>query len=256
MRPVSNTDGYFFLEMPFYEGLIALGYRLFGVYPWVARSVNLVLYTLGSMALFSFMKGWWNKRLALFSVLVFASVPGSIFFVGHALHPDALAVSGILISLFFGWKYKEKGKFLNLILAGLFLGISVASRPFGLICLPLLFYFLFLRKSKIKDYLIIFLLAVGFYGWWWWRTKSLGIDMSWENWVINGREKLFVLENIKKLIKKSKKAITAKEASAKESVAATLKALDKARQKGIINKNAANRKKSRLHKKLNASLKK
>jgi len=203
MRPVSNTDGYFFLEMPFYEGLIALGYKIFGVYPWVARLVNLVLYTLGSVALFAFMKGWWNKRLALFSVLVFAFVPGSIFFVGHALHPDALAVSGILISLFFGWKYKKGGKFLDLILAGLFLGISVASRPFGLICLPLLFYFLFLRKSKIKDYLIVLFLAVGFYGWWWWRTKNLGIDMSWENWVINGREKLLVLENIKKLVWKN-----------------------------------------------------
>lgn len=203
MRPVSNIDGFFFLEVPFYEGLIALGYKIIGVYPWVARLVNLILYTFGSMALFVFMNGWWSKKVALFSVLVFAFVPGSIFFVGHALHPDALAVSSILISLFFGWKYKKEGIFLDLILTGLFLGISVASRPFGLICLPLLYYFLFLRKSKIRDYLIILFLAVGFYGWWWWRTKNLGIDMSWENWVINGREKLLVLENIKKLVWKN-----------------------------------------------------
>lgn len=65
-----------------------------------------------------------------------------------------------------------------------------------------------------------------------------------------------IKDNVKKLIKVSKKAILAKEAAAQEMVAKTLKALDKARQKGILKKNTANRKKSRLHKKLNASLKK
>ena len=65
-----------------------------------------------------------------------------------------------------------------------------------------------------------------------------------------------IKDNVKKLIKNSKKAILAKEATAQELVAKTLKALDKARQKGILKKNTANRKKSRLHKKLNAAIKK
>jgi hypothetical protein len=203
MRPVSNTEGFFFLEVPFYESLIALGYKIFGVFPWVARGVNLFLYTLGSLALFSFMRGWWNKKTALFSVLIFALIPGSIFFVGHAIHPDVMAVNFILISLFFAWKYREKGSFLDLLLAGLSLGVSVASRPFGLICLPLLFYFLFLKKSKIKDYLILLFLSLSFYIWWWFRAKNLGIDMSWENWVLSGREKLFDLGLLKNLIWKN-----------------------------------------------------
>ena len=203
MRPVSNSEGYFFLEMPFYELAIAGSYKIFGFQPFAARLVNLVLYLLGGMALFGFMEGWWNKRMALWSVLIFSFVPGSIFFVGHAIHPDAMAVSFILISLFFGWKYREKGKILDLILAGLFLGISVASRPFGLICLPMLGYFLYLRKSKVKDYLIILFLSIGFYGFWWLWTKKLGIDMSWENWVLAGREKLLTLEGMKRLIWKN-----------------------------------------------------
>lgn len=203
MRPVSNTDGYFFLEMPFYEGLISIGYKIFGNFYWVARLINLCLYILGSLALYSFMSKWWNKRIGLFSVITFAVVPGSIFFVGHAIHPDAMAVSFILISLYFGWKYRENGKLRNLLLSGLTLGISVASRPFGLICLPLLIYFLWLRKSKIKDYLIILVLSVGIYGFWWWWTRKLGIDVSWENWVLAGREKLFNLGLLKNLILKN-----------------------------------------------------
>lgn len=200
MRPVSNVDGYFFLEVPFYESLIALGYKLLGANFWVARIINLILYLLGSLALFGLIKDWWNKKMALFSVLIFSFIPGSIFFVGHAIHPDVLAVSFILISLFFGWKYKEKGKIIYLLLSGLILGISVASRPFGLICLPLLFYFLFLKKANWRDYLVLVFLSGGIYGWWWWRTKTLGINMSWENWVLSGRDILFQFENLKKLI--------------------------------------------------------
>ncbi|MDD4937674.1 MAG: glycosyltransferase family 39 protein [Candidatus Shapirobacteria bacterium] len=203
MRPVSNNEGYFFLEMPFYELAIAGSYKIFGFYPFAARLINLILYILGSLGLFGFMSKWWNKKIALLSVFIFSFIPGSIFFVGHAIHPDAMAVSFIMVALYFGWKYRENGKFINLILSGLFLGISVASRPFGLICLPMLGYFLYLRKSKVKDYLIILFLSIGFYGFWWWRTKSIGIDMGWENWVLGGREKLLDLAILKNLIWKN-----------------------------------------------------
>lgn len=63
-----------------------------------------------------------------------------------------------------------------------------------------------------------------------------------------------ITNELKDLIKKSKKAIDAKDAKAKEAVEKTLKAFDKAAQKGLIKKNTANRKKSRLHLKLNKSL--
>lgn len=64
-----------------------------------------------------------------------------------------------------------------------------------------------------------------------------------------------VKSNVKTLRKNSLKAITAKEAQAKELVAQTIKALDKAAGRGMIKKNTAARTKSRLQKKLNASSK-
>jgi small subunit ribosomal protein S20 len=63
-------------------------------------------------------------------------------------------------------------------------------------------------------------------------------------------------DNLKNLIKKSKKAIESSDEKAKELVAKTLKALDKAAQKGIIKKNARDRKKSRLQLRLNTIKKK
>ena len=65
-----------------------------------------------------------------------------------------------------------------------------------------------------------------------------------------------IKDQLKTLTKKSRKAIEANdEPKAKELVDQTLKALDKAAQKSVIKKNTRDRKKSRLHKKLN-SLKK
>ena len=62
-----------------------------------------------------------------------------------------------------------------------------------------------------------------------------------------------IKENVKDLIKKSRKAIDAKDAKAEELVAETHKALDKAAQRGVIKENTKDRKKSRLHFKMNKS---
>lgn len=70
------------------------------------------------------------------------------------------------------------------------------------------------------------------------------------------REKnLKIKNNLKDLIKKSQRLIVAKKSEAKDLVAKTLIALDKAAQKGVIKKNTRDRKKSRLHQKLNQAFK-
>jgi small subunit ribosomal protein S20 len=58
-------------------------------------------------------------------------------------------------------------------------------------------------------------------------------------------------DKLKNLAKKTKKAIIAKDEKAKELLDSTLKAYDKAAQKGVIKANTRDRKKSRLHSKFN-----
>jgi len=60
-----------------------------------------------------------------------------------------------------------------------------------------------------------------------------------------------IKDDLKKLIKKTRQAIEKKDSQAKELLAKSLKAIDKAAKKGIIKKNTRDRKKSRLHKKFN-----
>jgi small subunit ribosomal protein S20 len=61
-----------------------------------------------------------------------------------------------------------------------------------------------------------------------------------------------VLSKTKSLIKINLKQIAAGDKTVKESLPKTIKALDKAAKKGVIKKNTASRKKSRLMKKANA----
>ena len=60
-----------------------------------------------------------------------------------------------------------------------------------------------------------------------------------------------IKKNVNELIKKSSKAIVAKDNVAKETVVKTIKAIDKMAKKGLIKKNTASRRKSRLQKKVN-----
>lgn len=61
-----------------------------------------------------------------------------------------------------------------------------------------------------------------------------------------------VSDKLKNLVKTSLKQLKAGDKKVKEEFTKTIKAIDKAAKKGIIKKNTASRKKSRLMKKINA----
>jgi small subunit ribosomal protein S20 len=65
-----------------------------------------------------------------------------------------------------------------------------------------------------------------------------------------------IKDNVKSLVKKSRKAIDAGDKKSDDMVQKAFKAIDKAAQKGVIKNNTRDRKKARLHKKLNQSSKK
>lgn len=213
MRPVTNTKGYFFLEFPAYEGLIALGYKIFGVKTVVFRIINMFLYLVTSGGLYIFVNKIWKEKIALASVFFLATAPGAIFFVGHALHPDVFAVACMMVSLgILAGKNPPPSPSLDragiknnfyILFSGLFLGLSVATRPFGLIVMPAYIYFLTKEKRRWWQWILIFLPGLGIYALWrWWIFKS-GISADWENWVLSGREKFFDLNYLKILIWKN-----------------------------------------------------
>lgn len=72
----------------------------------------------------------------------------------------------------------------------------------------------------------------------------------------NRARNIAVKDNIKRSVKKALKLIAIKDKSAADAVKKAVSAIDKAAENGILHKNTAARKKSRLMKKLNAKSKK
>lgn len=193
IRPVTNTDAYFFLEFPAYEYSIGLLYRLFGWHVELARLFNFALYVATALSLFWFTrKIFKSQSVAFFATTFFVFAPGSIFFLGHAIHPDVFAICMYMVSLAAFVRWKEIKKVRWLVLSLLSLSLSVATRPFILIGLSAYMFLLWTMKSAYWEYLLYLFSASGLYGFWkLWQMRFKSADSSWENWILDGRNGLF-----------------------------------------------------------------
>jgi hypothetical protein len=193
IRPVTNSDAYFFLEFPAYQYTISLLYRVFGWHIELARVVNLALYTVSTLSLFWFTKKFFNSSgTAFFTAFFYIFAPGSIFFLGHAIHPDVFAVCMYLVSLATFLKWKDTRKAGWLITSLFSLSLSVSTRPFILIGLPAYLLLLWKMKSAYWEYLLYIFSSPLIYGFWKvWQLGFKSADASWENWVLDGRNGLF-----------------------------------------------------------------
>ncbi len=195
IRPQTNTNAYFFLEFPTYEYGMGMLYKLFGWHIEVARIYNLFLYVLSTLLLYYVVKKLWNITTGLFSITLFTLLPASIFFLGHAIHPDIFATTTLIGSLASYLYFKDKKNILFFVISIISLGLSVATRPFIVIVLPAFLFLLWQKKARIWEYPFLILGAFGLYGLWkYWQLQFEGTDHSWENWILFGRERLFTYE--------------------------------------------------------------
>lgn len=192
IRPIENTKAYFFLELPVYEYLIGIFYMVFGSSIEVARIVNLGLFGISFLALLYFVKEFFKKEVAVWSVIFFAFAPGSIFFVGHAIHPDVFMTVTLLLALASYVKWSKSKNTIFFIISVAALGISVGTRPFVLICLPAILYLMLVLKAKLWEYPVMILGGLAPYGFWkLWQLKFPEASTDYESWVLRGREGLF-----------------------------------------------------------------
>src|SRR3989344_3266133 len=191
IRPIINKEGYFFLEFPLYQYILGTLYTIFGNGIVVARLFNLALYLIACISLHIFVKKTIGERIALISLFLFSFAPGSIFFIGHAIHPDIFATTTLLISLSLYAYYIDKKKRFLFIYSALFLSISVATRPFGLLVLPGYLYLLWTHKSKVWEYLTLIAGSGLIFAFWkLWQLRFPHEYFAWENWVLLGKEQL------------------------------------------------------------------
>ena len=200
IRPMENVNSYYFMEFPLYAYMIAVLYKLFGWRIVLARFINLLLFITGVGSLHYFVEKFINKNTALIAAFLFTFTPASIFFLGHAIHPDILSVTTLLLALALYMKYVKSKNNLFFLLSLINLSLSVATRPFILIVLPAFLSLLWFHKARLWEYIAISFGSLFFYGLWnlwefWFRFRN---NYHWttseKTWILGGRAELFKKE--------------------------------------------------------------
>ena len=95
-------------EFPFFNYLIYLTAEVFGWQHWYGRLISLIMTLFGFYFFYKLVKDYLSEKLAYSSTIVLMA---SIWF-GHSriIMPDTFSVSLVIIGLYFGLKYFDKGK--------------------------------------------------------------------------------------------------------------------------------------------------
>lgn len=192
IRPQGNTNGYFFLEFPTYGYAIGLLYRLFGYHIEVAHLFNIFLYIVAVTSLYIFVKKFIDERTALWSSFFYSFAPASIFFLGHAIHPDVFAVTLVLLALALYVSWKENKNIWLFVSSTVALTLSIGTRPFIILVVPSFVFLAWTYKAQLWEYPFLAFGGITFYKMWkWWQWHFPEADSTWEEWVLQGRDQLY-----------------------------------------------------------------
>lgn len=203
-RPPTNTEGYFFLEFPLYQWLVAVVQKaLMTEAWWTARLVNFALFSLAFWSLYYGTRRAFGSLQAVFAIFIFSWLPSGLFFFGQAIHPDVLMIA----LLFTSWNLlsyvttKQGARFWWLYL--LSMTLLIATRPFAALAIAPFSYFLWINKRKLLAIANLFV-PLSLYGAWrGWQLRYPEADHAWQNWVLTGQDELKKVAVLRNLIWKN-----------------------------------------------------
>ena len=132
------------MEFPIFNYIIYLISLVFGYEHWYGRVINLFITSFGIYFFYKLIKKFFDEELAFFSAIILLF---SLWFpFARKIMPDTCSFSLMIVAIYYGSNYFEKGKLKNLILYGLFCALGILSKiPSGYI---LAMFTLFIFNSK------------------------------------------------------------------------------------------------------------
>lgn len=175
---------------PLSQVMFAIEYQIFGFNPFVGHLINVLLYGLLCMLLFSLLlkvfdkykSEKWFRYFPFFATLLFAAHPLHTEVVANIKGRDEImSMLACLGALYFSLKYADNKKFINLILSFFILFSGILSKENAVTfvaIIPLCLYFY--RKASAKDYIIILLpLLLAFFASFALRTAFIGFRVKY-----------------------------------------------------------------------------
>lgn len=158
---------YFASGTPFYSWrapgfpfFLAIIYRLFGHSFFAAKIALALLSALTALLLHFLGKELVNERIGIYSAMVYAIYPASIFWTGQ-LAPETLTGFILLAMIFFLVLGEKKNKLHCFLLAGIIMGLGVLTRSAFILFLPMIALWLYFidRRNNRRLAILEFLLC-------------------------------------------------------------------------------------------------
>jgi hypothetical protein len=120
---------------------------------------------LAAFCFYKIVENIFGKSTAMISSLLFLSHPAILYYSARGLFPNILFVSLLIISLYFLIRrpLKNISSYLDFISSGIFLGLTVMTRPSEIIWIGFIYALLFIFYRKSADYKEIILFIVFFF---------------------------------------------------------------------------------------------
>lgn len=132
-KQLPNPKRLFINEFPFYNAVVALIYKQWGIHEAYARLVSVVFASLGAAALYLLTLRLFGQKIALTTALFYAVNPYNIYY-GRVIMPDPIFVSLGLIAAYL-FLLKPWG-----MLSASVFALSLLVKPYSVFVLPALLY--------------------------------------------------------------------------------------------------------------------
>ena len=155
---LTNPERLFMNEFPFYNALVALFYKIFGINPTLARLVSVSFASLGAVFLYLLTTRLFGPAIGLTTGLYYAVTPYNVYY-GRVIMPDPIFVSLSIISLYFFVNFK-------FFLFSLIFALAMLVKPYAIFILLPCFYWAVV-SHKTKQFLLTLFSLVPFLLWRW-----------------------------------------------------------------------------------------
>ena len=175
-------------KQPLTLWLIALSLKLFGCTPFAVRIPSILLSTIGIYLVYKIAEYLYNKSVAFYTAFLF-SIHGLIIELSAGRtatdHVDLIFMFFVLCGIFCSVQYAKTGKYINVLLTGLSLGLAILTKwlPAVIILIPftLLTYKKHTTAKTISNLLAILIVAtIIFLPWQLYIFHQFPIEAAWE----------------------------------------------------------------------------
>ncbi len=150
---LNGTNGIIGMEFPFMNYLYFLIAKIFGYTHWYGRLLNLIVSSVSVFFFYKIVSKYWSHKIGLIaSILLTCSI---WFAFSRKMMPDTFCISLILIGIYFGLKFLEKGKIYELILYVIFSSLAILTKIPAGIYLAVLIVPFFSKKIHFNNKLLL-----------------------------------------------------------------------------------------------------